>query len=421
VRFHRSLGFVFVLSACTSEEEPPPPTATDLPCEIDQILANNCRSCHVDPPAVGAPMPLVDHADFTAQAVSDPSKTVAELVRARIFDQERPMPPVGTMSDADRDALAAWIDGGTATGTCGPSNPPAGPSGPEHLPCEASHTFVAHAAGSTDRYEVPVAADNLYQCFTFRSPFADGMQATAWAPIIDDERVVHHWILYRTASALPDGGVERCNMPADATFVAGWAPGGGNWVMPRDVGLELPSPSESLILQVHYWNAAGHTDALDASGVAFCTTDTPRTHEAGVFTLGKAPFSIPPRASGYEVSGTCPSWATRLLTQPVQVLGSFPHMHQYGTRFETSVRRANGSTESLVRIDRWNFEDQRFYAHEPQFTVMPGDEITTTCTYDNPTASPVAFGERTEDEMCFNFALIYPIGPFTGQRQCGVL
>ena len=107
------------------------------------------------------------------------------------------------MSDADRDALAAWIDGGTPNGTCGPSNPPAGPSGPEHLPCEPSHTFVAHAAGSTDRYEVPVAADNLYQCFTFRSPFAEGMQATAWAPIIDDERVIHHWILYRTASVLP--------------------------------------------------------------------------------------------------------------------------------------------------------------------------------------------------------------------------
>ena len=35
--------------------------------------------------------------------------------------------------------------------------------------------------------------------------------------------------------------------------------------------------------------------------------------------------------------------------------------------------------------------------------------LTTTCTYDNPDGGPVGFGEDTEDEMCFNFVLTYPI------------
>jgi hypothetical protein len=30
----------------------------------------------------------------------------------------------------------------------------------------------------------------------------------------------------------------------------------------------------------------------------------------------------------------------------------------------------------------------------------------------------VRLGERTEDEMCFNFVLIYPIELFTGSRVC---
>jgi hypothetical protein len=40
---------------------------------------------------------------------------------------------------------------------------------------------------------------------------------------------------------------------------------------------------------------------------------------------------------------------------------------------------------------------------------MPGDTLRTTCTYKNATAAPIRFGERTENEMCFNFVAVYPI------------
>ena len=65
--------------------------------------------------------------------------------------------------------------------------------------------FTAHDQG--DAFWVPaVGADNLYQCFTFASPVGPTSQAVAWAPITDDERVLHHWILFRTETPQVDGG-----------------------------------------------------------------------------------------------------------------------------------------------------------------------------------------------------------------------
>jgi len=401
-----------------------------LPCDVNDVLTGVCQRCHSSPPAAGAPMPLVTWDDTHAPSRSDPSVPVFEMMSRRIHDEARPMPPAGLGLDLDEAQLAAldgWLGAGApmqAGPSCGATDGGSDPRavGPDSLPCTPSHTFTAHAAGSTEKFHVSESASNLYECFTFRSPFGATTQGIAYAPIIDDTRVVHHWILYRTATAQPDGAVGPCNMPGDAVFVAGWAPGGQNFVMPDDIGLEMPGPTDSLILQIHYYNLAAYTDADDASGVAFCTTETPRANEAGVFTLGDIFLDIPPRSTDHVEQGTCPSWATSLLPQPVSIIGSFPHMHRLGTRLSTVIQRGGdpARSETLVQVDHWDFNSQAFYGVDPPILINPRDSIVTTCTYDNPTDVAVHFGERTEDEMCLNFVMVYPIGIFTGQRQCGL-
>src|SRR5262249_5929443 len=154
----------------------------------------------------------------------------------RVRDQARPMPPTADLAQADQDTLTKWTDMGAPQGAACTSGmpmvmPPPPPAiGPSALPCTPTHTFRAHGDGANSLYHVPTTAANLYQCFTFKSTFAATTQATAWAPIIDDDRVLHHWILYRTHTQQVDGGQGPCNMPSDATFLAGWAPGGGNWI-----------------------------------------------------------------------------------------------------------------------------------------------------------------------------------------------
>ncbi|MCH9684231.1 MAG: hypothetical protein K0V04_22550, partial [Deltaproteobacteria bacterium] len=382
--------------------DPADPMGAGLPCDIDDILLTHCAQCHDEPPLFGAPMALRAHSDFQMPADSDVTRSVYEVAIERLSDPVSPMPPGGDIDPDDRDALLAWLEAGAPEdpdAQCDGTGPePGDPVGPEALPCEVTHTFTAHADASTEPFHVPAqGADNLYQCFTFQSPLTEPTQATAWAPIIDDERVIHHWILYRSPTPQVDGGVGPCNMPSDALFVAGWAPGGGNFLMPPDVGLELGGPDDHYILQVHYHNTANHDDALDASGVAFCTAEQPRPLTAGIITLGSVFLSIPPGAQGHDEAGTCPSWVTGFLPEPLTVIASFPHMHELGRSFRTEILRGGdeANVDLLTDVPIYEFENQEFYVNDPPVQIMPGDAIRTTCTYDNPYAFPVGFGEGT--------------------------
>jgi hypothetical protein len=258
-------------------------------------------------------------------------------------------------------------------------------------------------------------------CFVFDSPFTETEQGTAFAPIIDDERVVHHWIIFASAT-LPAGvnvgDVYDCGtqgMPAGSTFLTGWAPGGQNSVLPESLGRQVPNPGQYVLLQVHYWNVRNLVDVYDRSGVAMCSTQTPRANEIGTATLGSLNIAIPPRANDHEVVGTC----TPAITAPVTIVGSGPHMHRRGVSFRTEVLRQGreDQIEMLVDVPRWDFETQT--SHPPPggaLVVMPGDMLRTTCVYDNMDDEAVAFGERTEDEMCFNFIAAYPAGALATER-----
>ena len=396
----------------------------DIPCEVQEALATACGLCHGSDPAFGAPMPLVSLDDFMVPAKSDPTRRNYEVVVERMTAETGVMPPNGDISDEDAATILDWIDAGMpqeAGGSCGDLPGDDDGAGPEHLPCEVSHELVAHADGSDDPFAVPAqGADDLYQCFAFRSPFAAGEQATAWAPIIDDERVVHHWILYRRSGGdYTDGEAFPCDVGLQVTadFVAGWAPGGENVIMPDDVGLDLGQPDDWYILQLHYNNTANHPDVLDKSGVAFCSTPTPREKMAGVITLGTAAINIPPGAQDYEQTGTCGFFSTLLWGEPMHLLGASPHMHEFGRAARTELQRFLGDTEMVTDVPNFDFENQAWYNIEPEIVVEPGDSLRTTCVYDNPTDQTVTFGEGTSDEMCFNFVLAYPVDRLSS-RNC---
>ena len=407
-----AIGSLLAAISCVSSSSGPAgePTAASLPCDVRTVLEQNCQRCHASPPRFGAPMPLVTWADTQASTPGQPSKKVFTRIGEAIHDPVAPMPQGGRLAAADTAVLDAWIAAGapSGTGACtADGGAEAGPpTGPDYLPCPPAErtTFLAH--GDTPAAPFPVAKDagNLYQCFTWRAPWTATAQATAFAPVIDDARVIHHWILFETAVPQTDGGAGPCRMPADARFLEGWAPGGENRIMPADVGLALPQSDRFLILQVHYWNAAGYADARDRSGVAMCTTTSLRPKTAVVSTLGTAGIDLPPRSTGTKAAGMC----TPVLTEPMHVLATAPHMHRLGRSIRTEVLRggSESAVESLVDVQRWDFELQHGYPSE--LIVQPGDKLRTTCTYDNPTDRRVTFGEKTEDEMCFDFVTVWP-------------
>jgi hypothetical protein len=366
-------------------------------------------------------MSLLGYADTQAPAPSGMG-LVWESMKAKVSAGLMPPPTAPPLAPAEKAALLGWLEAGAPSGgeACSAPPPDAGgtapdpnapPSGPAALPCKPKYEFRAHGLAPTDPFPVPVET-NAYRCFSFPVPFTAGEQAIAWAPVIDDERVIHHWILYghkNTTRPVGCGDTQR-------VFLTGWAPGGGNGVMPADVGLELPDPGTWLTLEVHYNNGARIPDARDRSGVAMCTTETPRPKEAGVVTLGTLNIAIPADNMDHTVTSEFPGTLTRLLPEPLHVLWTSPHMHVAGRSFRTDIIRG-GQTLPLVDVPMWDFDNQRGYPTDPEKTlILPGDTLRTSCTYRNGTTSPIRFGEKTENEMCFNFVAVYPITRVTARQ-----
>src|SRR5262249_38347436 len=176
--------------------------------------------------------------------------------------------------------------------------------------CQQRYKLLAHGKsqpGDTSKFSVSGAPQKqFYQCFFFKVPYgADVVQALQFSPIIDDTRVVHHWILYGSDTATGTDGQVGGLGCSNGAFVAGWAPGGRTTNLPPDVGLQMPTGSAAtLALEIHYNNLAGYTDALDASGVEFCTTKTFRPNTAAVHWLGSNNISILPHQTK-DVVSTC--------------------------------------------------------------------------------------------------------------------
>jgi hypothetical protein len=209
-------------------------------------------------------------------------------------------------------------------------------------------------------------------------------------------------LLYAEAGSGTPGTRRGCSgSHENATLIAGWAPGGDDWIMPAGVGMQLPADT-TYFVEIHYANPR-NLNTTDRSGVRVCGTNTLREQTAGTHWLGTENILL--LGSGaHETTGTC----TPNLTEPAHILRSWPHMHRHGAGMFSEIRRAGGARELLLDVP-FSFDNQISY--ETEFTIFPGDRITTTCRYNTDTPF-VTFGADTEQEMCYNFVIAWPVGAF---------
>jgi cytochrome c553 len=423
-----------------------PVAAGSLPCEVSQALAR-CSSCHGATPSNGAPMPLVTLADLTAPAKSDPTRKVHELVALRVQDRARPMPPDPTqrLTDPMIAQLQAWSAGGAKPGAActsmsgaagsaavsggqagGPGLPAAGggavmpPTGaalapPNDADIEKCYELRAHGQampGDKTKYMVPGGGET-YSGFIFKAPWTTPVQGLRFRHLADNAAVLHHWLLYSESASSADGSIETCELSGPTGFlcgqastralITGWAPGRKDFSLPGDVGLELPGPGQLLAVEFHYFNTGAA--AQDQSGVEVCVTSKFRKNTASVSWLGTQQINVAAHAKG-DAGGTCtPLRKGMNATDPIHVLYSWPHMHKLGRHLKSVVNRAGGMKETMYDGD-FSFDFQ--VLHDSALLLMPGDSVTTTCTFDNTTDGTVSFGQSTTQEMCYNFTYAWP-------------
>ena len=373
---------------------------TNLPCDVSKVLAAKCQACHGAKPSAGAGTSLVTWDDFQkAGPADDGGKPVKDLVRARIHDAERPMPPGGTMALPELEVLDKWIAAG---GPKGQSCEVPAPAESEPLPCKPDVTLKA-----SKPYAMPAGKADQYVCIGVDVDVTKKRHVIALGPHIDNKNILHHILLFQTSSAYPSEPAEckAFGSAGGAKLISGWAPGGKNIVLPPEAAFPENVGTTHWMVQLHYNNAQNKPNQTDNSGFSLCTTEDLRPNDAAIVAFGSMHFNIPPRAN-HKIR--CDVSTDALKLTGVKFFAASPHMHKNGVSMSTEriPKLGLGTPEIVHQENNFNFENQDKVPIS--VTPQPGDIFRTRCGWKNTSDSPMGFGENTGDEMCYHFMTYYP-------------
>jgi Copper type II ascorbate-dependent monooxygenase, N-terminal domain/Copper type II ascorbate-dependent monooxygenase, C-terminal domain len=373
---------------------------TGLPCDVLDVVKAKCQNCHGAQPLYGSPMPLVTAADFAAPSKSNPKKTVAELVTERIHDSAKPMPPPPTtMNAAELATMDAWLGAGAPQSkeSCTTSSSSSSSSSGGPITCVPDIQLRGKTA-----WTMPKTTTDEYVCIGVDVAVSEKRHITAILPAIDNSTIVHHVLLYETASAYdPTPAPCGAGGPANGRLVSVWAPGGQAVEMPEEAGMPLTGTTHYM-MQVHYSNLTQLDGQVDFSGFDLCTTTNLRANDADILAFGTININVPAHGTSDRTCNvTIPS-----VIPKINVFNVMPHMHKLGTIISAEVKHAAGDTLQLTSREPWSFDDQ--YWERIVTTIGPGDTVSVRCAWNNPTAQDAKFGEKTEDEMCYVFGAYWP-------------
>lgn len=384
----------------TPEPEPTPVTQ-GLPCDVDRVLAANCRECHAASPRFGAPMALVTFDDLHATRPN--GEKVYDAVARRIASDTAPMPPAprARLGARDQGFVTDWASAGAPRSSATCQTAPDVVT-PPSVTCTENLTLAPASP-----YAMPTGPDvtDKYVCWGVDLTRPDPTHIVGLVPRIDNTKIVHHVVVYEAPDAYSPTPTE-CN-PTGSIFwrmVMAWAPGGSGLETPPEAGFPIAQTGAThYVVQMHYSNAQQLVGQTDASSIGVCTAP-PRKYEADVLAFGTQDFTIPPGSGVYKK--TCRVLVPEFLAD-VHFFGAMPHMHKLGVEMTTLLTpAAGGPPVDLGSTPRFDFNTQ--YWLPVSAKTSAGDTITTTCGWLNNTGAPVKFGEFTAEEMCYSFTAYYP-------------
>jgi len=379
--------------------------------DVLPILQQRCQSCHR--PGEIAPTPFVSY---------EQTRPFAQAIRPAVTTRKMPPwfadPCCGhfvndpSLSPHQLATLSAWAEGGAPAGT--PHDAPPPPHWaegwnipqpdlvlrmPKPVPIPArgavEYTYEIVPTGFTqDRWvqmsEVrPSARDHVHHAVVYiRPPQSRWLQhAPVGVPF--------------TASSLTSPEDRRGAEFTTADLLLVYAPGSSPDRWPEGLAKLIPAGSD-LVFQMHY-TTNGHP-AADQTSIGLLFAQQPPRERVLTLQLNRHGLMIPPRAGNFEVEveGTLPNDCT--------LLSFFPHMHLRGKRFEYNLVHADGSVETLLKVN-WDFYWQLSYRLAQPRLLKAGSKLQAIAWYDNSANNPhnpdpnatVLWGEQTWNEMMVGF------------------
>ncbi|MGH9799906.1 MAG: DUF3471 domain-containing protein [Blastocatellia bacterium] len=413
--------------------------------DIAPILFKNCAQCHK--PDDIAPFSVLSYKDVRPWAKSIKEKVIT-----------REMPPwhadahAGQFSNdmrltqAEIDAITAWVDGGAKEG-----NPKDLPKVPDPattweigkpdvvLPMPQEFTLAEKGADDYIYFRVPTGftEDKWVQASEFRP---------------GNKRVVHHAVAFvetpmmfkmaqdqakkgggdvhnpisviqsqRSRWMFTDGTVHRTKPEAPvmndaceggratgggsggSTLLSTYAPGRNADIYPAGTAKKIPAGS-NLIFQMHYAKTTGKVEK-DRTNMAIVFAKQPVEKQIETLLIVNDLFAIPAGAENH-VANACFT-----LRRDIELVGYMPHMHVRGKAMKYEAVYPDGKRETLLNVDRYNFNWQTLYNLKQPVALPKGAKMIVTAVFDNsaknklnpdPTKT-VRFGEPTYDEMLVGF------------------
>ncbi|KAI4495678.1 hypothetical protein M0802_008513 [Mischocyttarus mexicanus] len=290
----------------------------------------------------------------------------------------------------------------------------------------------------SDAWQFDVTVQNIkipdkettYWCRVFELPptFKSKHHILQFGPLIKQENkhLIHHIEIFH-CSGPDDTEVPMYEGPCDSVdrpqktqickkVLAAWAMGADAFVYPEEAGLPIGGDNfnRHIMLEVHYNNPELQAGHIDSSGIRFIFTKNLRKYDAGVIELGLEytdKMAIPPQQESFLLSGHCISECTGvgLPQNGIHVFGSQLHTHLTGTKVITRHFRDGEELPHLNYDNHYSTHFQEIRLLPKPVTILPGDSLITTCTYNTMQRDNITLGGfAISDEMCVNYIHYYP-------------
>ncbi|PYQ96263.1 MAG: thiol-disulfide isomerase [Acidobacteria bacterium] len=376
--------------------------------DVAPIFYKSCVECHR--PTMFAPMSLVTFED---------ARPWARSIRQRVV--LRAMPPWGAdpahgtfkndprLSQSEIDTITAWVDGGAPKGD------------DKDLP-DAPRFAEGWTIGKPDavftmeeEYKIPATGTIPYLYFRVPTHLTEDKWIQAIEIKPGARAHVHHVIAFTQPSDKPvnPGAV------LGPTNIGGVTPNKPGLVFEPGVA-RLFRGNSDIVLQIHY--TTNGTEAADRTTVAVVYARQPPTKLAAGGLVINPRFVIPANDGNAEVK------ATQILARDTLVTSLTPHMHVRGKDMIYIAHYADGTSETLLSVPKWDFNWQITYQLAKPKLLPKGTEIEVIAHYDNSTSNKfnpdpskdVRWGDQTWEEMMIGFystVVDTPAAAFTPPQQ----
>ena len=418
-------------------DTPPPTSAPPEPTEPPftgptywknamPILRRECVQCHT---AEGiAPFALETYEEAHAVAAAVKYALEERIMPPLPPDPSRALPldDPRVMSDEDRATLIAWVEADAPEGNAADAPPP-DPAAEVLPPPDITLDIGAD-------YTPTEGLTDDYRCFDINPGFRVDTEITMMDLVQTNRRTFHHGIMYLAppSEVAAVRGLDRADPRPGYECFGGPGFSGDEWVVAEAAeGVPRPYPDGTakvipagshFILQIHYNTLNGN--GPDRTEVNIWTPNLPVRKKPVDLRLVNPVFFISPGVKEHTSTATASIVDGPLMqyrqAPPGRIHQVWGHMHYLGSGFTLDLQRADGSTQRLLDIPRWDFNWQGVYNLATPIDIEPGDTIHMACAWDNsPENQPliggvrqtprlVTWGEGTLDEMCLGGVTIVP-------------